>query len=295
MMRSLFRYPGGKSKAQAKILTRAPSYYVEYREPFVGGGGIFFGIEGLGVNRWINDMHSGLIEVYKALRDRPKEFIRMCKAVPAQKPGEAEISTSTGKRYNKRLYDLFESIKLDEDCDQAFRYFFVNRTVWMGRVNYDIPSRLYYSVPEGWNIVKTDRLEQAATYLIGTHITRGDYLSSLEAPGKDVWIYCDPPYVVNTEMTKQDKQYQYSFTLEDHEAFVEAVKECKHKVCISYDDCDLVREWFKGGDFVIHEEEWKYSGTTLSKKKTGKELVITNYEYTPSISPVSRRQKQARS
>ena len=277
-MQSIFRYPGGKSKVQRKILSRAPSDFCEYREPFVGGGGIFFGIDAVGKQRWINDVHPGLIEVYRSLRDRPVEFITMCKGVPAHQPGEKEVSTKVdGKKYNERLGKIFDRVKLDENCDQAFRYLFVNRTVWMGRVNYDIPSRLYYSVPEGWNIVKSDKLEQAAAHLIGTEISCGDYLRLLEAPGQDVWIYCDPPYVSNTDMTTQDKQYQHSFTLEDHEAFVEAVKECEHKVCISYDDCDLVREWFDGSDFAINEEEWKYSGTNLSKKKTGQELIITNY------------------
>lgn len=277
-MRSVFRYPGGKSKVQKKILSRAPDNFCEYREPFVGGGGIFFGIDSIGKQRWINDVHSGLMAVYRALRDRPLEFIKMCKDIPAHQPGEKEVSKKAGRKYNERLGKIFDSVRLDINCDQAFRYFFVNRTVWMGRVNYDIPSRLYYSVPEGWDIVKTDRLEQAATHLIGTVISCGDYLPLLQTSGKDVWIYCDPPYVVNTNMTKQDQQYQHNFTLEDHEDFVDAVKECEHKVCISYDDCDRVREWFEDSSFVIHEETWKYSGTNLAKKKTGQELIITNYK-----------------
>jgi len=653
MAKSIFRYPGGKAKVQKKILARAPKSFSEYREPFVGGGGIFFGIDPVGKRRWINDMHPGLIAVYKSLRDRPIEFIKMCKDIPAHQRGESEVSTKEkGKKYNKRLGKIFEFVKLNESYDQAFRYFFLNRTVWMGRINYDIPSRLYYSVPEGWDIVKTDRLEQAAVHVVGTVITCGDYLPLLEAPGEDVWIYCfapgslvrthneeqvpienvkvsdilwgnrkvsktmqrhfngkilsikvqgspylltvtpehpvlrvekrkegtrqdartleelseamkftqaddlkvgdyvcvpnspgketsidwnytrvsnkvgrvsfcpddeligeliglylaeghtgkpstnlkiyyqtifsfgihetdtlakrvkeivkkvfgidayikmkcphptvtqvyiysrdvtnfieqwvqgkiayekrcndklmiaplsvqkailmgwlrgdggidrqrkgkyklvgtstskrlalqmyhialrcglrpsfklrtknpknrpiwdvyfsisedirklgwnsdakrccatrrivkgyvlsrvkeinhmeysgnvynlrvdgdhllcvdnivthncDPPYVSNTDMVKQDKQYQHNFTLEDHEDFVEAVKECKHRVCISYDDCDLVREWFDDSQFAIYEEEWKYSGTNLAKKKIGQELIITNY------------------
>lgn len=276
-MISPFRYPGGKSKVQQKILARAPEHFVEYREPFVGGGGVFFGVNPIGKRRWINDKHPGLIEVYKALRDRPLEFIKMCKDILPEQPGEEEFSRGKGRKYNKRLWEVFEKLKLNEDCDQALRYFFVNRTVWMGRVNYDLPSRLYYSVPEGWNIVKTDRLEQAAIYLCDVVITCGDYLPLLEAPGDEVWIYCDPPYVVNTEMTKQDKQYQHNFTLEDHEAFIEAALECEHKVCISYDDCELVRDMFEGTHFHLDEEEWKYSGTVLAKKKTGQELIITNY------------------
>ena len=43
-MKSIFRYPGGKSKPaiQKTILKYVPQDIKEYREPFVGGGGIFY-------------------------------------------------------------------------------------------------------------------------------------------------------------------------------------------------------------------------------------------------------------
>jgi site-specific DNA-adenine methylase len=78
-------------------------------------------------------------------------------------------------------------------------------------------------------------------------------------------------------MPKTDQQYEYNFTLEDHEMFVEQAKKCKHKLCISYDNCDLVREWFAGSHFTIHNEEWTYSGSSKSEKDIGKEVIITNY------------------
>ncbi len=279
MISPVLRYPGGKSRVRKKIIQYAPSHYAEYREPFVGGGSMFFAVSSE-KKRWINDIHSGLIAVYMSLRDRPEEFIKMCKDIPPHQPGEKEVATKErGKKYNERLGKIFDKVKLNEDCDQAFRYFFVNRTVWMGRVNYDILSRLYYSVPEGWNIVKTNKLELAAEHLKGTNISCGNYLSLLEEPGEDVWIYCDPPYVVNTDMVKTDKQYQHNFTIEDHEKFANAVKKCDHKVCISYDDHEIIRDLYSGffAGFNTYEEEWKYSGSSLSKKKNGKELIITNY------------------
>lgn len=75
-VKSPFRYPGGKSKASvlAQIMRFAPKDLSEYREPFVGGGGVFFGLEKQ-CRSWINDINMGLVAVYKALRDRPKEFI----------------------------------------------------------------------------------------------------------------------------------------------------------------------------------------------------------------------------
>lgn len=284
-MQSIFRYPGGKTKKFIRnwIHSRCPRTAVsEYREPFVGGGGIFF--DAPEYDRcWINDKHSGLIEVYQALRDRPADFIAKCREIvpPQDTDPMSEIGVRGGQPKNARMQAVFDSLKLNPDCDQALRYYFVNRTVHgSGRVNYDIPSRLYFSNPDGWNITKSDALENAAKKLTGTRITCGDYEQLFTEPGENVWIYADPPYVVNTNLSKSSQLYQHSFTMEDHERFADVVRRCPHKVCISYDadDAGIVRELFSGSEFRIEEATWKYAGTTNAKKEQGRELLILNYD-----------------
>jgi len=164
--------------------------------------------------------------------------------------------------------------------DQALRYYFINRTSFMGRVNYKVPSRQYFSNPKGWNIVETNILEQAAKHLKGVEITRLCATALLNTEGKDVFCYLDPPYVSDTKLPKSSQLYEYSFEKKDHIKLAEEVKKCKHKILLSYDDCELVRDLYK--DFNIYEEEWTYSGTSSvngEEKKKGKELLITNYEF----------------
>jgi DNA adenine methylase len=138
-MKSIFRYPGGKSVStvQKRILKYKPNDINEYREPFVGGGGIFFAMDKI-ENRWINDIDKNLMTVYLALRDRPDDFINKCRQIEPQKPDEEKVATKPGGKalYNKRLKEVFEYFAENETCDQALRYFFVNRTVWYGRVRY---------------------------------------------------------------------------------------------------------------------------------------------------------------
>jgi site-specific DNA-adenine methylase len=45
----IFRYPGGKGRKAVYtwILGHAPDVVAEYREPFVGGGGVFFRLSGI--------------------------------------------------------------------------------------------------------------------------------------------------------------------------------------------------------------------------------------------------------
>ena len=282
-MQSIFRYPGGKSKASVRdwIIAHRPDGMREYREPFVGGGGIFFGLTLDGL-RWINDKHKGLMEVYRALAERPEAFIDLCRSVSPPEEGEdvTEPGPRGGKPLNKRLKDLFDSVCLDDEADQAFRYFFVNRTVHgSGRVNYDIPSRLYFSNPTGWNIVNTDLLKKAAWWINGSRITAGDYEPLFTEPGEDVWIYADPPYATNNKLAPSSQLYQHCFTPEDHERFAQVVRNCNHSVCISYDDDPdgVIRDLF--ADFtIIDGAKWRYCGTTNAKKDIGSELLILNYD-----------------
>ncbi len=273
-MQSIFRYPGGKTRKKARqwILDQAPEFH-EYREAFVGGGGIFFSIP-VEKKRWINDKDEHLISVYEALKYNPKAFIDVCEGIPVYD------KNSRDAEYD-RLKSDFNRIAFDDQQDPALRFFFVNRTVFAGRVNYERKSRLYFSKPEGWTKTVLDRLKDAAECLRNVKITTGDYAKLLLEPGDNVWVYCDPPYVKNLKSTSA--LYRCDFDMPDHERLAETVAKSPHKVCVSYeDDSDgVVRRLYKG--LRIIENEWTYAGTWspdgdgVDTKRRGKELLILNY------------------
>jgi DNA adenine methylase len=289
-MSGIFRYPGGKSRRgiQELIFAHFPKDFREFRDAFVGGGGILFGID-TSKRRWLNDMNTHLIAVYLALRDRPREFIELCREIGPPRPNDPQYVSPKGTKYNKRLRDLFYRLRDDPTTDLALRYFFLNRTGYAGRVvlDGDRVNRTMYSNPKGWNIINTDRLVEAAELLAGTEITCGDYEPLFTAPGERVQVYGDPPYVRDTELPKSGKLYQHGFTYDDHRRLAQVVRACPHNVCLSYDDHPLVRELYRG--FFIHELSWTYCGTSLKRKKNGRELLITNYavqvEYTSVSGP----------
>jgi len=278
----IFRYPGGKSKKSIReeIICSFPKKYSEYRDPMVGGGGIFFAIP-TNKKRWINDLDKDLISVYEALQTNPDSFIRECREIKPHKKSEPTTpSKPNGKaKYNARLKSEFDRLN-SSDSDPALRYLFTNRTVWGGRVNYDIPSRMYFSNPQGWNVVHTQKMEKAAQIIKNSKITSGSYRELIEKEGEDVLIYLDPPYCVNTNLDKNSRLYKHNFEKKDHLELFDVVKNSKHKILISYDKDPLICNLYK--DFNLKETGWVYCGTSSAKthsneKRIGKELIITNY------------------
>lgn len=283
VMSQIFRYPGGKSKKSIReqIISRFPKKYSEFRDATVGGGGVYFHVP-TDKKRWINDIDENLISVYMALKHRPLEFIKKCRQIEAEKnDDDLAVSKPNGKaKYNARLKKIFDELTQNENSDKALKYLFVNRTVWGGRVNYDLKSRMYFSNPQGWNLVHTNKMEKAANIIKNTKITCESYEKILQEDGEDVLIYIDPPYVINTNLEKNSRLYKYNFETIDHEKMCEEIKKCKHKIILSYDDHPMIKKLYK--DFKIKKTSWIYSGTSSAKthsrtKKTGKELIITNY------------------
>ena len=97
-LRSPLRYPGGKSRVAKRLLAYAPNH-CEYREPFVGGGALFF--RKLKVERnWLSDLHPGLYALYVTLRDDFQAFASLCRA----------------QQGDRR--ELFDDWVLEVDCDE---------------------------------------------------------------------------------------------------------------------------------------------------------------------------------
>ena len=66
MIKSPLRYPGGKSRAIKTIAPLIPEFK-EFREPFVGGGSVFFHVKQQFPERefWINDLYEKLFHFWK--------------------------------------------------------------------------------------------------------------------------------------------------------------------------------------------------------------------------------------
>jgi len=281
-LKSPLRYPGGKSKIVKKFLKYIPKHK-EYREIFAGGASLFFSKQKTDIN-WINDTHPGLHAFYVSLRDNYDKFVEMCLNQ------KGSLRDTFNYWVNRR--DLMEIINEENIIERAVQFYFINRTVWGGRVVYDPrrKSRLYFSNPEGWNNIeqKIIRLKQISHKLKDVKISCINFNDCLENTNEDSFIYCDPPYFRDSICSPTDKLYDKTFTLKDHKLLANKLNNISAKIIISYDNCDYTYNLYNDKKWRFVELEWKYCGRhavtkeskkngVKEKKVLGKELLLLNY------------------
>ena len=258
-IRSPIRFTGSKYQAIKFI---APFWscveHDEYREPFFGGGAVFFAKPLARIN-WINDIDKELALLFRTMADKHKREVlkkRVVRAEPTK--------------------DMFEKLKYSnpkDDMDRVYRYFVINRTAYSGIMH--MPNWGYHvkkSVPPSrW----PDRIEQSGLKLQHATITNLDYEEVIATPkkGKEVFMFIDPPYFA----ADQKRAYRHSFPPDEHFRLLRLLKKTKHKFCLTYDNCEEIKDMYSWAN--IHEFSLRYhtANANVTNRKMGKELIITNY------------------
>ena len=274
LAKSPLRYPGGKSRALKQILPLVPVNISEFREPFVGGGSVFFAIRSLFQSRiksyWINDLNYDLYCFWKQARDNAPNLIEAL--------AETHSTATDGRALFEELTRAKDKLNQNRDilCEfqRAVRFFVLNRITFSGVVDSGGYSQAAYE--RRFTNSSIERVKNIRPYLSGIKITNGDYTDVLFHDGEDVFIFLDPPYWKATGSKLYGVRGELH-TAFDHVQFAENMKRCSHKWLITYDDSPVIRELF---DFAeIQEWTLQYGMNNYRKDSAvkGKELFIKNY------------------
>lgn len=118
-----------------------------------------------------------------------------------------------------------------------------------------------------------EQLQEATERLKNAIIENGEAINIIERyNNKDVFIYCDPPYVLST---RKEHLYNYDMTDEQHIKLLEVLMKHKGKVLLSGYDNELYNKMLKGW----HKE------TIVTSAERGKriECLWMNYEVQISL------------
>ena len=251
-VKTCLRYPGGKFYGFKKIASFLEINHDEYIEPFIGGASIFLGKK-LSKNNWLNDVDKDLINFYKIIENQSKS---------------KELYKLLDNEYvDKYRYEQVKNFTPKNKIEEAFKYFYLNRTSFSGimhkpRWGYRIGSSV---TPDKW----VNRIDQVALKMRGTKLTCLDFREVLIKASQKTLIYADPPYYKASKYI-----YKNEFNMQDHSDLVDILKHTTSKFILSYNYHEDITKMYSWAN--ISQEDWVYymSG---GKRDKGNELIITNF------------------
>jgi len=268
--RGPLRWYGGKGQLAKRLLPLIPEHKT-YVEVFAGGAALFFAKEPSPIEV-INDLDSGLTNLYRVLRDKDK-FQRFQLLVELWPYSREEYYAN---RDNWR--------ECENDVERAVRLFVVARQCFSGALkagwskDVDRGSRGMSKAVARY-LSAVDQLPEIRERLQTVQVENRDFrkiIQEYDRPG--TFFYLDPPYVTGTRRAKN--VYEHEMTDEDHEDLVELLLGIKGKAMLSgyatpiYGPLECA--CWKRIDF-----EWSCTAGANSVRKSSKDIE-------------SARQKQAR-
>lgn len=254
------KWVGGKRSILPELIKRLPESYGTYREPFVGGGALFFAVQP--AKAYLSDINFHLVVTYKAVE---KDVDRLILNLNMHQ-----------KNHSKEYYQKARERLCNEDDTTkiAALVIYLNKTCFNGL--YRVNKAGQFNVPMGSytdpSLFDEDALRNDSKVLQGVTITQHPFWQTPVV--REDFYYLDPPY------HQVYAQYDSSgFGEEEHKRlakFCQEIHDAKAYFMLSNSDTSFVRGLF--AKFKIERVE---AGRSVSckVKSRGKEneLIIRNY------------------
>ncbi len=255
-LKAPFGWVGGKSKLASDIIDLIPQDHNIYIEVFGGVASVLYSKEPSKLEV-LNDINSELINLHRAIRNNPQSL-------------------------SMYLNDLFISREIFDDIKkrklkprnniEAAAFYFYQLTQSFGSKgdNFAMSAK---SGRKPKNIYRD--FKKISDRLKGVTIENMSFSKLIPLYDKeDAFFYIDPPYVSTESYYKNTG----GFGIEKHEELADLLSNTKSKFLLSYNDCQLVRELYRGFNIRTTKEiEYTLGKNMHGKNKSVREVFITNY------------------
>lgn len=273
-MKPFVKWVGGKRQLLPEIEMMLPVSYNTYYEPFVGGGALLFDIAP--EKAVIGDMNATLIGVYKSIRDNKEALIQMLDTLTA-----SNESSQDKKAFYNQMREKYnnEVLKNPDSLEVCALFMYLNKTCFNGL--YRVNSKGLFNVPfngkEKLHIYEAENLDMISKYLENVLILNTDFEETCKTVSAGDFVFFDSPYAP----LKPDSFEAYTkegFSLDDHKRLARVFHELTEKgvyCMLTNHNTELINELYKG--YNKKTIQVKRMINSDASKRTGKEIIITNY------------------
>ena len=274
-LKTPLRYPGGKSRACAKMDLYFPDLreYTEFREPFLGGGSVAIHVSKKypHLKITVNDLYEPLINFWTQLQQFGgdlTEKIRNYKSTHPDPESAKELFLECKNRINDKSLDCIE---------RAAAFYIVNKCSFSGLTESSSFSK--QASISNFSMRGIEKLPGYSEIISHWHINQYSYEYCFrEDIHNDLFMYLDPPYDIKDNLYGKKGSMHKGF---DHDKFAEDCSQSKIDQLISYNSDQLVKDRFTGLQWKAAEFDLTYTmrsvGEYMREQQKRKELLLFNY------------------
>lgn len=259
------RWAGGKRWLIPRLLELVDQLdYVNYHEPFLGGGAAFFGLHPIG-KAYLYDLNADLIEAYTQIARNPTDVYH------------ALMRHRNTSDYYYRLRRRNES----EPTKRAANFIFLNQTSFNGIYRVNLKGE--YNVPFGYKaspkLPSKNQMLAISRRLKNTKMIAGDFTDAAKRINSGDLVFIDPPYTVAHNNNGFVKYNQKIFSYEDQirlKKFIELIRSRGAYYIMTNASHKSVTELFDFNDRVILTKRRNVVGGKNAERGLAIECLFTN-------------------
>ena len=272
-LKTPLRYPGGKSRAVTKMDQYFPDLrnYVEFREPFLGGGSVALHISKKypHLKITVNDLYEPLVNFWSNLQmfgDEMKEQLLDYKLTHNDPDSARELFNNSKDILGKTSYS---------SIDRAVAFYIVNKCSFSGLT--ESSSFSSQASRSNFSVRGIEKLPGYSEIISNWNINGYSYEYLMENNMHDgIFMYLDPPYDIKDNLYGKKGSMHKNF---DHDQFAKDCDKYSIPMMVSYNSDQLVRDRFKGWNAAEFDLTYtmRSVGEYMRDQKTRKELLLMNY------------------